>query len=312
VRLAPDLSVVVIVVTGAGTLARCLEALTFRPPAVSMETLVVFDETDREVADLARRFSRVDWMGTPSGSTVPQMRARGLARARGQVVALIEDDCLVAPGWPAAVLSAHATPEAAIGGVVEPDQYRRGLDWAVYFCEYGRFLPPFRPGADVVRRLAGNHVTYKREALAAIDVAAEDGFVDVFVHDAWRRAGLPLRADETLVVRNVNQWRVADVTVAPFHHGRAFAGRRARQQSPVVRVARLLATPVLPVVLAGRIIRDVASTRRFARRLVPAFPWIVLFVMSWSIGEAAGLLTGPGRGAAYWRPRARRPPKGTR
>lgn len=311
-RPAPTLSVVVIVVTGATTLSRCLEALAAQPHAAATETIVVFDEEDRELADLRGRLARVEWLAVPGGTTVPQMRARGLARARGSIVALLEDDCVVAPAWSTAVLAAHETADVAIGGAVEPGPYRRGLDWAVYFCEYGRFLPPFRPGADVVRSLAGTHVTYKREAIAAADLAGADGFVDVFVHDAWRRAGRSLRADETLVVRNVNRWRLADVTIAPFHHGRAFAGRRALGQSPLERLARCLATPVLPAVLAGRIIRDAVSTRRFARRLVPALPWIVLFVTSWSIGEAAGGIGGAGHSPAHWRPRASRPAAGAK
>ena len=310
-RLAPELSVVVIVVAGAATLARCLDALAGQAHAAAMDTIVVFDEGDRDVRSLGLRFAPVQWLAVPTGTTVPHMRARGLARARAPIVALLEDDCLVEPGWSAAVQAAHATRDAAIGGAVEPGPYRRGLDWAVYFCEYGRFMAPFRPGADVLRALAGNHVTYKREALAATDLSGADGFVDVFVHAAWQRAGVPLRVDETLVVRNVNRWSPADVTVGPFHHGRAFAAQRARGQSLLERVARCLAASALPAVLAGRIIRDAASTQRFVWRLVPAFPWIVLFVTSWSIGEAVGYLSGPGQSPAYWRPRARRPAKGT-
>lgn len=296
----PRLSAVVVAFTSGPVLGQCLAALHSQTGVGEIEIVVVFD-ADGPCAPAATRaqYPNVRWLSAPPGSTVPRMRTLGITATRGDIVALLEGDCVAEPGWAAAIIAAHETPDVAIGGAVEPAAYATALDWAVYFCEYGRFMLPLRRRADLALALASNNVTYKREAL--LRAGGETGaFYEFAVHRAWQEAGFPMRTDEAIVVRNVNSWSLPHVTSVPYHHGRAFAGQRFRGR-PAWRLLSGVLAVSLPVLKAGRVIVDTLARRRRLGRLLMALPWIVVFVTSWSLGEVVGYLRGPGDSAARWR-----------
>lgn len=293
----PALSVVVVSFNGAAILRDCLATLMPDARRVGAEVIAVSNWQDASGRDaLERDFPDTRWVNAPDGHIVPRLRRLGMAASHGQIVAILEDDCLVAPGWCEAILVAHRTPDVAIGGAVEPGPYRRGIDWAVFFCEYGRFMQPLpeRPTPD----LPGNNVSYKRAALDALPLS--DGFYDVFVHQRWAHEGRGLRADGTIVIRQVNFRRWYHVTRMPFHHGRGFAGSRFPGANLPWRLATSGLALFLPLLTTARIIGLALERRRFGR-LPRALPWIILFATSWSLGESAGYLLGPGDSLSRWR-----------
>lgn len=298
--VAADLTVVVVALNAPDLLPRCLEALEALADS-GLEVCVVrhWGPAGEPEAILASRFPQVRWLSAPVDTTVPVMRSIGIGAATGRLVALLEDDCLVQPGWADAVRRAHAGPAAAVGGAVEPGEYRHGRDWGVYFCEYGRFMPPV-PETDTTD-LAGMNVAYKRDELAGHE-SDPDGFRDVFVHWAWASQGRTLRSSTTFVVRNVNSWRGRHVTSLPYHHGRAFAGARFAGAGLGRRLAfATAAAVVLPGLKTVRLAAIVAGRRRHIGRFVVALPWVVLFNTAWTCGEVVGSVLGPGTSAAQWR-----------
>lgn len=304
----PRLSVIVVSFNGPVLLERCLSSLEHQSYQEGVEVLVVgrSDVGSDDSEELKRRFPRIQWIRAPSGYNVPQMRRLGIARSRGEIIALLEDDCVATETWCAALLKAHQEPHAAIGGAVAPDNYRKALDWAVYFCEYGDFMPPL-PKGDA-RVLPGTNVSYKRTALTRLlgedgagDEIAPEGFYEVFVHRALQEAGAPLKGDPALVVRNVNSWRPSDALRSRFHHGRGFAAMRVAGRSAWRRLLFLTISIALPFVKVGRVVKEVIARRRYAWRLGHALPWVILFSISWSVGEFVGYLLGPGASLDQWR-----------
>jgi hypothetical protein len=289
------LSIVVVSLNDHLLLKRCLDAIAKQKPDTA-ETLVVRDSA-RWPQDADRAEYRADvWIDAPPGTTVPRMRALGALAARGDVIGLVEDDCLVGEGWCQYVLEAHRGPEAAVGGAVEPGPYRRMRDWAVYFHEYSRFMRPL----PVDGPIAGNHVTYKRDAIVDT-LGAEGELNDVFLHAAWAGEGRPMRADDRLVARNINNWPFSALTNMPYHHGRALAARRFSRLPAGRRIVRAAGTTLLPVLQLARMIGTIARRQRYALQFVGALPATLLFGVSWSIGEIAGCLFGDGGSAARWR-----------
>jgi glycosyltransferase involved in cell wall biosynthesis len=296
----PRLSVIVVSFNRQALLRQCLDALVSQAtPAVDI--VVVRDRTasdNSRIDALRASFPTVRWIDADAGCTVPRMRALGIDSTQSDIVGLLEDDCVVEQGWCQAALAAHATSDVAIGGAVEPGPYTRALDWAVYFCEYARFMLPL-PNPPVA--LAGNNVTYKRAALNRASIRSRDGFFDVFVHWTWQQERQPMRNEHTIVVRNVNSWSRSHVTSVPYHHGRAFAGRRFERRSASRRIAFALLVPFLPAVKVARVAGEVIRRRRLLGPLIRAFPWLVLFMISWSVGEGVGTLAGPGGSGSRWR-----------
>ncbi len=292
----------VIASSNDGTLLeRCLDALVAQADPGSVEIIIVRDAGrfgDVRRAESTEPVQNVQWIEAPPGSTVPLLRGLGIAAARADLVALLEDDCLVAPGWCRAAANS-GNRVAAVGGAVEPGPYRRTLDWAIYFCEYGRFMLPV-PSAGPAP-LPGNNVVYRRWALDDLPETVRTEFREVFVHTAWQLAGVPTRVDGSLVVHNVNTWSLPDVTSDPYHHGRAYAaGRFGARSAPFRTVVALLAL-ALPVVKLLRIVGGTVSRGRLIGPLALAVPWMLVFVTSWSLGEMAGCLAGPGESPARWR-----------
>lgn len=215
-------------------------------------------------------------------------------------MALIEDDCLVADGWCDAILGAHGSAAGAIGGPIEPGPYRTSLDWAIYFCEYARFMRPFAGRVDV---LPGNNISYAKSALGKLDeeVEGERGFYETFANQRLLDAGDTLMAVPEAAVSNINSWPAAHLTAVPFHHGRGYAALRCEHDSRARRVVFAALTPVLPALKTVRIAAEVLRRRRLAVAFIRALPAILLFNTSWAAGECVGYLFGPGGSLRRWR-----------
>lgn len=295
-----ELSVIVVSFNGSVSLAKCLASLAPQARARDVEIIVASNWHDDfgAGADLEKAFPEVLFVRAPDGTTIPMLRHLGIKASCGALIGLLEDDCEMAPDWCAAVLEAHQSAAVAIGGAVEAGPYSRALDWGVYFCEYGRYMLPFPSGP--ASDLPGNNVSYKREALEALPDSS-NGFYDVFVHRRWAREGRLMRLDATIVVRNMNFWRLRHVTSVPFHHGRAFGGQRSAPWPRPFRAGLSVLALFLPLLAVARIMKNTLRRRRHLSRLFQAVPWIVSFTVSWSLGEGAGYLLGPGDSPMRWR-----------
>lgn len=294
------LSVLVVSLSGTDSLDRCLASLKEQTARQNIEVIVITNAVTSEAADsLCTNFPHVVFLNG-AAKTVPQKRAVGLARCSGEIVALIEDDCLVPGDWCAAVIAAHKrNSEIAIGGAVQPGNYRSWLDWGIFFCEYGRYLKPFE---GVVTALPGNNVSYKRRQLQVIlQEQAQENFYEVFVHGELQQRGQSLKADAAIYVQNFNSsWRLSNVVQVPFHHGRGFAGLRFSKQS-WRRFFYLGVACLLPALQTYRILKQVLPRKGYRQRVAQALPGIMLFWTSWSAGEFVGYLFGPGRSLQQWR-----------
>jgi hypothetical protein len=254
---------------------------------------------DPALAALRAGHPSVRWLDAGPEQNVPHMRAAAVGGAAGGMVALLEDDCVIAPGWCEAVLARQHAGHPVVGGAIEPDRYSRGLDWAIFYCEYARFMPPFE---GQVAALPGNNVSYRRDlALQWLEAHAPNGLLDVAAHEDWRGQGIPLLADGRMRVRNVSRWTADTATGSAFHHGKAFGGLRFRRPGALPR--RLLyaaGCPLLPLLQTARVAREVLRRPAPRGSLVRALPWIIVFHTSWAFGELLGYLFGPGRSAERW------------
>lgn len=295
---SPALSIVVVSFSPIARLVACLQSLAAQSSGA--EIVVVRHAPAAGDEGVARAVSpAMRWVATPE-AVVPRMRHTGVAAATGAIVALLEDDCVIEPGFVERLLEAHQSPHVAVGGAVEPGPYRRALDWAAYFCDYSRFMLPFEASEHAA--LPGNNVSYKREPLERVLAGGEvEGLQETFVHARLRDAGLSMKADPRLVVRNEHSWTTSDLTTVPFHHARAFGGQRGRGWPAWRRLAAAGACAGLPALHVGRILIRVVSRRRHVWQLARAVPWIAVFGASWAAGECLGYARGPGTSLERWR-----------
>jgi hypothetical protein len=298
------LSVIVVCLNSSDVRDVCLRALDAQTHLDRVEILAVghWGMEEKQLGlngdhlSSREQFPTVRWLSVSTETTIPQMRTYAILQSCGEIVALLEDDCVISEGWIQNVVNAHTRADSIVGGAIAPEKYRRLLDWAVYFCEYGRFMPPFSGPQNA---LPGNHVTYQKTVLPSLE--SGQGFYEVFFHDAWRSSGGQLIADPKIVVTNVNHWSLRHVTSVPFHHGRAFAGMRAQSFPVWRRGLYTVLSLALPMLKATRLAAVVFNRQQYQVQFFLSLPWTMIFLSSWSLGELLGYAAGPGRSPEQWR-----------
>jgi hypothetical protein len=284
-----DLAVVVASVNGLPYLADCLAALERHCPAAEV---VIADWTDEPTRRVVReRWPDVRLLSFPDPTTVPELRAAGIAATRAPYVAVIEDHCLVTPGWAERILAAHADGHSAVGGAVR-NGATRVRDWAAFLCEYSEHMEPVPDGPAA--SLPGMNVSYDRRALAAMDGLLREGRWEFWLHPHLRRAGFDLHSDANVIVEHAKDFGVREFISQRYHYARSHAGMRNAELG-WRRVVYVLGAPLLVPLLYSRIARNVLGRRRRRRELLIATPLLLLYLCVWSFGEAVGYAFGGGR-----------------
>jgi hypothetical protein len=288
---APDLSIVIASVNGWDMLGPTLDALDAQPERAAMEVIVVETVGGEVRRRLRKRQPPVELIES-GRQAIPRLRHRGVLRARGRLVAILEDHGRVAHDWAARVLEAHRGPWGAVGGAVENG--RDGLvNWAVYFCEYAPYMGPVVEG--IADDLPGNNIAYKRSHLLRHADALEEGKWESWINDRLRADGVPIVSTGAMVVHHIKPFRLGYFLVQRFHFARSYAGMRRGDQSPARRLAYGLGSLALPALLMARVVKTVLKKRRHLGRFVLAAPLVALFLTVGACGEMIGYLFGPGQ-----------------
>jgi GT2 family glycosyltransferase len=293
----PSLSVIIASVNGPPAIEECLAALAAQRRDGTPE-VVVADATGEATVRLIRaRFPWVKVVPFAERRSIPDLQVAGLAHATGEVIAVIEDHCIVNPAWCETVVWAHrAEPECiAVGGPVENGSCERLVDWAVFFCEYSAFMPPLL--RSVTTSIPGNNVSYKRRAFDQMAIARETltkGFWDQTLHHQLLARGQKFLMEPSIVVYHKKHFGFWYFVRQRFLYSRYYAGRIAASASMGSRVARTAATLGLAPLLLVRIAWRVAQKRRHLREFLLALPHLVVFTGVWAMGELVGGVLGPG------------------
>ena len=219
-----------------------------------------------------------------------ELISRGLALVRGGIVALIEDNDIVTPEWSRRVVDAHRLPVAGVGGAIE-NGIDRPLNWAVYFCDFGRYQNPLPEGES--ERASDANVSYKRAALEAIRHVWKEEFHEGWVNEALVAHGEKLALAPDIVVYQHRQGlRVASALKERFIWGRSFGAWRGSRAEIRRRVFWAVFSPALPLLLVVRMGLRVCGKRRTLGTFVEALPLIAALSLSWSCGEFIGYFTG--------------------
>lgn len=280
----PGLSVVIASWGSETLLNQCLASL-----AAQRDDAEVIVASALPADTLARVQQEYPWVrieGVPEAS-VFVLRARGASQARGALIAILEDHVTVVPRWAQALRAAHAAGHGILGGPVDNGLTCSAVDWALYFVEYGLHMPPTSEG--LVPAVSGVNVAYDAALLHDCRAIWTTEFHENEVNDA-------------LAARHGPPWMVPDAQVAThlpmslvgamrhlFDGGRQYAGYRVQPMTTISRAMRIVATPLVPLVLHARIARRVLQ-RQPGRRwwLLRSAAATLTMLVAWATGELAG------------------------
>lgn len=302
----PPLSVVVAIVsdtTGSldtTHLDACLQALGRQPSASLFEIVVPYHPSLRGIQALKMRYPQVIFLEVTDLKTYTgrsgsrehhdELRARGLAAARGEVVALIEDHGIVAPDWSTKLLEAHAGTAASVGGAIE-NGVDRPLNWAVYFCDFLRYQNPLVAGETWL--VSDANVAYKRTALESIRPIWREIFHESSVTAALRARGQQIAlAPDAILHQHRQGLRLGSALKERNVWGRSYAATRAGLAPLSKRIFWASFAPALPALMMARMSLMAWEKRRTFGAFLTALPLTCALVLSWSCGEWVGYMTG--------------------
>lgn len=180
------------------------------------EVILVIDHNTALAERVWREIPDVTWVENHGKQGLSDARNSGLAVARGDVVAFLDDDAEAEPDWLSLLAESYADPAVVgVGGFAEPDWaegrpgwFPREFDWVVG-CTY-RGMPKT---ASPVRNLIGCNMSFRREIfddlggftagigrLGTRPVGCEE--TELCIRIAQRRPGSVILFDPRAVVRH--------------------------------------------------------------------------------------------------------------
>lgn len=157
----------------AVVLEQCLQHISAQGGSL-LETIVVDNSVDQQSTQtVVTRFPGTKYIrADPNKRNPASMRNLGIQASRGDILAFIDDDTLVAAGWLRAVAEAFADPDVGgvVGRVIEADASEVNTTEIGRFSPRGEITMNFNNTIDVpvpVEFLYGCNMAVRREALVA-------------------------------------------------------------------------------------------------------------------------------------------------
>ena len=293
-----DRPLVSLVITSRGAgddLLACIES--FHRMGDDRFDIIVAARLSTETAEqIHHRFPDLRIERAAEPLSIPELRAMGIRAARGEIIAMTTGWCRAGEQWLDAVRRAHRRGADVVGGAIEYAGSDRPASRAMFFCEYGRYEPPFDISVSV--DLPGQNVSYTRSAINDLMPLIAAGSWEPLWHWYLHARGFRLVRDAAILVRMDHAFTMRGFLSDRYHYSRAFAAQRLAGRSWPARALYSAATAALPAVLAGRFLRQILRAPNVRIQRLRLMPFILLFSVPWAVGECVGGIFGAGSSAA--------------
>jgi hypothetical protein len=278
----------------------CLESLTAQVEPPAWEIIVPYLAGTGDFSKLAADFTGVNFLRVerlasykPDGvgrEHHDELRAFGLRAARGEIVALVEDYARLDPDWSREIVRAHQASYAGIGGAIE-NAIDRPLNWAVYFCDFGKYQNPLPSGESAYASDA--NVSYKRSALDAIETTWRDSFHETQVNWELMQQGYRIALDQKIILsQNRVNLNPGTALKERYVWGRSYAVSRIKVVGSLRRALYFITSPLIPFILFLRLTASALSKPNNLSPYLKSFLIAFLLLTSWALGEAVGYASG--------------------
>lgn len=286
----PAVTVAIVGICSADHIARCLDAVRDQEDAGEFDVVVVHDPHIRGVGPLRERYSDVRFVANEGQRTPLELASAAMAAARGDLILLTEDHCIPRPDWIRRMCDAQADGRAVVGGRVEIAPGSTATDWAFYYVDFFRYAAPVRRGA--APSLTVCNAAYRREHIQAVREIWSTYFHETAINEALRERFGELWLEPDSEVTMSRHVQLADAVYERYAFGRLFSCTRIEFVSGGRRLYYAVFSPLLPLLILGRMarkaLRSAALTASFVRALGP----LLLMTFAWSWGEWLGYVTG--------------------
>jgi hypothetical protein len=292
--IAPSASAIVISPDGFHAVSRLVASLRRQSGAGRLELVFVFPPgAAMPTSDALSGFAAHRFVEIPAMNSTARARAAGIRAASAPIVILTEDHCFPEDGWLEALISAHSGGWTVAGPSIANGNPGSLLSWANLAIEYNEWFHPASRGP--VDHLPGHNSSYSRDVLLSFGPALDEWLeAESVLHWDLRARGHRLLLESNAVVRhhNFSLWR--DSLALRFNAGQQFAGMCRLRWSIARRILYLGGAPLIPLVRAFRIARQLLRPGRPSHLLPRLLPLCLFLLYVETAGAFMGYLTGAG------------------
>jgi hypothetical protein len=231
----------------------------------------------------------------------PEARSAAVQMARAPALAFVEDHCVVAPGWAAAVAEAFETGPWGVVGYT----FRNADDsrWGARGCHAAVYAPWMAPAEDAeVRGVATNNLAFRTEIVRRLGPVFERMISpDAMLQQHLLRQGVRFFLAGRAECTHENLWQLGCIAAVSAAHGRALAARRIEvwQWGWPRRLFYAAAVPVgAPLLRFWRLFAGAASRPRRWLPVLESLPVAAVTYVAGACGEAFGYLWADDRAVA--------------
>jgi hypothetical protein len=222
-------------------------------------------------------------------------RAAGIRAATCALVFVGETHSFPAEGCLEALVAAHRSGDyAAVTPVIENANPQKALSWAGLMLTYRHWLEPVvRQDIDV---LSTYNACFRRDAL----VHFGERLTAMLDYGSGLDAELRARGEHFLIepaarLMHLNVAALSGWLPERFLSGRFWATARSRKWSTMRRLAYVLGSPLIPIMIAGRAIRSPQWAHHVRRMPRGTLALVILSAVVTAAGELAAYVAGEGQ-----------------
>jgi glycosyltransferase involved in cell wall biosynthesis len=286
-----NISVVIPAYNAESTIMLCLNALRQQDIGEPFEIIVVDSSHDATPQLIRRHFPEVKLIHFDQRTDHGSARNIGIAQARGEIICLVDSDCVTPRDWLSRMVAAHKSPDiGVVGGPVMNGNPETAVSWAGYMLEFNDLLS--RESPELVMHVGTCNVSYKREIFDRYKFLSATLYahVDLYFHWCLHQAGIKILFDPHIFVHHHHRTTLKGFLLHQHKIGRGTVQvlKRTDLRGSYFVKRPWLATLLLPVFPVVKFFRTSYIMLRWRKSLAwqkpLIFPLFALGLMFWIVG----------------------------
>lgn len=260
------------------TIERCLDSVLKQSYAGNYEIILVDSSDDATPRIVNSSYPQVSFFHFEKKTDPGTARNLGISKARGELLAFLDSDCIAAPDWLASIAQAHRSEYAAVGGcVLNGNDERSIVAWAGYIAEFREFIP--EQARREVSHIPTCNISYKKKVFDTFGMFDGKCYPQedlVFNHTLWK-SGEKILFDPSIRVYHTHRTHLPDFLRHQRRIGEITARvmRKLGLQGAFIARSRLAAFVFMPGMPFIKFLRTIAVFLRLQPATVLVRPQVL-------------------------------------
>jgi len=273
------------------TISRCLDSLERQTYAGNFEIIMVDSSYDKTPEIVASKYPAVKVIHLDKSADPGMARNIGIGKARGDLIAFIDADCVAVPDWLERMAAAHESSYDIVGGIVRNSPESNNLvGCAGYMAEFRDFLPG--TGKQEVGHVPTCNISYKKRIYKEFGMFQGTYYPQedlIFNYGLWKR-GKKILLDPTIQVWHRHRSGLWDFLYHQYRIGKATSRvlRTIPLEGAFIARRPILSICLMPFVTLVKFVRTLRVFLQYQPGTITERPLVVvvfaLGLVCWAIG----------------------------